>query len=218
MYFSPAAKSEMEMEGDIDLRYSGPSPPPHGLRISVPAFVHPSDVMSASPPAFGAPVPFPRRQGSSSPPGLTGDSDEDLGSESGESDTAEISDGPDGDNDGDFLSNRTSHSGTRSRRTTGRSVSVSSDSGSVGRARPCHLSAAVPVPNLTKKSRGRRVPTAPVFMVQGGVQKNMRMYKCMVDGCNKCFARGEHLKRHVRKIHSNEKREFVSFLFVRASG
>jgi len=63
----------------------------------------------------------------------------------------------------------------------------------------------VPVPNLTKKSRGRRVPTAPVYMVQGGVQKNMRMYKCTVDGCNKCFARGEHLKRHLRSIHTNEK-------------
>jgi uncharacterized Zn-finger protein len=64
------------------------------------------------------------------------------------------------------------------------------------------------VPNLTKKSRGRRVPTTPVIIVQGGVQKNMRMYRCTVDGCYKCFARGEHLKRHVRSIHTNEKREF----------
>jgi len=63
----------------------------------------------------------------------------------------------------------------------------------------------VPVPNLTKKSRGRRVPTGPVFIVQGGVQKNMRMYRCTVGGCYKCFARGEHLKRHVRSIHTNEK-------------
>ncbi|KAH9983759.1 hypothetical protein BJV77DRAFT_1072619 [Russula vinacea] len=53
--------------------------------------------------------------------------------------------------------------------------------------------------------RGRRVPTAPVIIVQGGVQKNMRMYRCTVDGCYKCFARGEHLKRHVRSIHTNEK-------------
>jgi uncharacterized Zn-finger protein len=50
-------------------------------------------------------------------------------------------------------------------------------------------------------------------MVQGGVQKNMRMYKCVVDGCNKCFARGEHLKRHVRSIHTNEKRQSVFFFF-----
>ena len=41
----------------------------------------------------------------------------------------------------------------------------------------------------------------------GGVQKNMRMYRYTVDGCHKAFARGEHLKRHVRSIHRNEKRE-----------
>jgi len=212
VYFSPAAETEMEMEGDLELRYPGSSPRPHGLSASAPAFVHPSDVMSPSPPAFGAHVPFPRLQGSSSPPGLTGESDEDLGSESGESDTAEPSDGPDGDDDGDFLPIRTSRSRTRSRRTS--SVSVSSSSGSVRPTRPCRLNAPVPVPNLTKKSRGRRVPTTPVFMVQGGVQKNMRMYRCVVDGCNKCFARGEHLKRHVRSIHTNEKREFLCFSSV----
>jgi hypothetical protein len=200
VYFSPSAENEMEME-DFELRYPGASPP---LPPSaVPTFVQPSEVMSPSP-AFGAPVPFPRVPGSSSPPGLTGESDEDLGSESGESEAAEPSDI--GDDDGDFMPNRTmSHSRTRSRRTS--SVSVSSGSGSVRGARPCRLSAPVPVPNLTKKSRGRRVPTAPVFMVQGGVQKNMRMYRCTVDGCYKCFARGEHLKRHVRSIHTNEKRE-----------
>jgi hypothetical protein len=202
--------NEMEMEGDLDLQYPNSSPPPHGLHPSAaaPAFVQPSDVMPSSPPAFGAHVPFPRVQGSSSPPGLT---DEDFGSESGESETADGSDGPDGDDDGDFLPNRTSHSRTRSRRTS--SVSLSSGSGSMRPPRPCRLSAPVPVPNLTKKSRGRRVPTAPVFMVQGGVQKNMRMYRCTVDGCYKCFARGEHLKRHVRSIHTNEKRE-LSFPFL----
>ncbi|OCH89744.1 hypothetical protein OBBRIDRAFT_732098, partial [Obba rivulosa] len=67
------------------------------------------------------------------------------------------------------------------------------------------LAPPVPVPNLTKKSRGRRVPTAPVIVTQGGVQKNTRMYMCKVAGCGKCFARGEHLKRHVRSIHTNEK-------------
>ncbi|CAE6387143.1 unnamed protein product [Rhizoctonia solani] len=46
--------------------------------------------------------------------------------------------------------------------------------------------APVPVEGLTKKSRGRRVPTA-------------------VDGCGKCFHRGEHLKRHIRSIHTNER-------------
>ena len=35
---------------------------------------------------------------------------------------------------------------------------------------------------------------------------------CKVNGCNKCFARGEHLKRHVRSIHTNEKREWPADL------
>ena len=204
-----STENEMEMEGDLDLRYLTSSASPHALppTATAPTFVHPSEVMSPSPPAF-APVSFPRVPGSSSPPGLTGESDEDLGSESGESESeaAYPSEGVDGDDDGDFMPNRAmSRSRTRSRRTS--SVSESSGSGSVRVPRPCRLSAPVPVPNLTKKSRGRRVPTAPVIIVQGGVQKDMRMYRCTVEGCYKCFARGEHLKRHVRSIHTNEKRE-----------
>jgi hypothetical protein len=208
VYFSPAAETEMEMEGELDLQYPASSPPPRPLppTSTAPAFVHPSDVMPPSPPAYAAPVPFPRVLDSTSPPGLTGESDDDIGSESGESEAAYPSDGADGDDDGDFMPNRMSGLRTRSRRTS--SVSVSSGSGSVRAPRPCRLSAPVPIPNLTKKSRGRRVPTAPVFIVQGGVQKNMRMYRCNVEGCYKCFARGEHLKRHVRSIHTNEKRTF----------
>jgi hypothetical protein len=40
------------------------------------------------------------------------------------------------------------------------------------------------------------------------VTRNARAYICQVAGCNKRFARGEHLKRHVRSIHTNEKRMF----------
>ena len=174
-----------------------------------PLFVQPSEVMPPSPPSF-APLPFPRVLGSSSPPGLTGESDEDMLSESGESEAADPSDAAEGD-DEDFIPCRMSLPRTRSRRTS--SVSVSSGSGSVRAARSSRLGAPVPVPNLTKKSRGRRVPTAPVYMDQGGVQKNMRMYRCTVDGCYKCFARGEHLKRHVRSIHTNEKRECFPSLY-----
>jgi hypothetical protein len=209
MYFSPSTENEMEMEGDLDLHYPTSSPSPHALPPpAVRAFVHPSDVMamSPSPPAFKAPIPSPRAPGSSSPPGLTGESDEDLGSESDDSEGAYPLDGPDGDDDGDFMPNQSMpRSRTRSRRTS----SVSSGSGSMRAPRPCRLSAPVPVLNLTKKSRGCRVPTAPVIIVQGGVQKNMRMYRYTVNGCYKCFARGEHLKRHVRSIHTNEKREWL---------
>ena len=42
--------------------------------------------------------------------------------------------------------------------------------------------------------------------------RSMRMYLCDVEGCGKCFARGEHLKRHVRSIHTYEKRKLSFFL------
>ena len=85
----------------------------------------------------------------------------------------------------------------------------------------------IPVPNLTKKSRGRRVPTISSLedirsaasgagrkrQSTGG--KTARMYMCEVKGCGKCFARGEHLKRHVRSIHTYEKRE-VSYPCIEA--
>ncbi|KAF8971778.1 hypothetical protein BDZ97DRAFT_1616352, partial [Flammula alnicola] len=79
------------------------------------------------------------------------------------------------------------------------------------------LPVPIPVPNLTKKSRGRRVPTMSSIedlrsaasgagrKRQGPAGKGARMYLCEVEGCGKCFARGEHLKRHVRSIHTYEK-------------
>lgn len=85
------------------------------------------------------------------------------------------------------------------------------------RPRPTNnLPIPVPVPNLTKKSRGRRVPTvtsiedlrsvtSAVSRKRQSSGKTARMYLCEVEGCGKCFARGEHLKRHVRSIHTYEK-------------
>ena len=64
----------------------------------------------------------------------------------------------------------------------------------------------VPVPNLTKKSRGRHVPTQEAADVPIDA-KDKRMYVCKVEGCGKCFHRGEHLKRHIRSIHTHEKRK-----------
>ncbi|KAJ6617403.1 hypothetical protein B0H10DRAFT_1315767 [Mycena sp. CBHHK59/15] len=71
----------------------------------------------------------------------------------------------------------------------------------VGRQR---TSLPVPVPNLIKKSRGRRVPvrTGPTD-VEEALAK--RIHVCRVEGCGKCFHRGEHLKRHIRSIHTHEK-------------
>ncbi|KAJ7731264.1 hypothetical protein B0H16DRAFT_1893417 [Mycena metata] len=41
----------------------------------------------------------------------------------------------------------------------------------------------------------------------GGADVSRRMHVCKVEGCGKCFHRGEHLKRHIRSIHTHEKRE-----------
>ena len=108
--------------------------------------------------------------------------------------------------------------------TTTLSSSTSSSATANSRRRlrpPASLPIPVPVPNLTKKSRGRRVPTMSSIedlrsassgagkKRQGApTGKTVRMYLCEVDGCGKCFARGEHLKRHVRSIHTYEKRTF----------
>jgi hypothetical protein len=103
---------------------------------------------------------------------------------------------------------RPSTNGNRSGRRSGASSFAnepdSAHDGSESKAarRPRGFTTPIPVPNLTKKSRGRRVPTVS----SGGVQKTPRNYLCTADGCGKCFARGEHLKRHVRSIHTNEKR------------
>ena len=65
----------------------------------------------------------------------------------------------------------------------------------------------VPVPNLTKKSRGRSVPTTSNTITPYGALRARRAFVCVVADCGKCFARSEHLKRHIRSIHTNEKRE-----------
>ena len=38
-----------------------------------------------------------------------------------------------------------------------------------------------------------------------------RTFICVVPGCGKCFIRSEHLKRHIRSIHTHDKREFRIF-------
>ena len=81
----------------------------------------------------------------------------------------------------------------------------------VRRRRRQDINLPVPVPNLTKKSRGRKVPTSsgePLYALsKDKSKKGTRTYTCHVDGCAKCFVRSEHLKRHIRSIHTNDKRE-----------
>ena len=77
----------------------------------------------------------------------------------------------------------------------------------------------------TKSSRGRRPPCSPALLgavvddpnlnpseaqiKYCGVTKTgkpKKIFLCKVPQCGKCFKRSEHLKRHVRSIHTNEKR------------
>jgi len=65
------------------------------------------------------------------------------------------------------------------------------------------LEIPVPVPGLTKNSRGRRVPKKP----EGVVEDRSRPFWCPVEDCDKLFNRGEHLKRHILSIHTWETRK-----------
>ncbi|KAG8902732.1 hypothetical protein FRB99_004189 [Tulasnella sp. 403] len=128
------------------------------------------------------------------------------------------------------------------------------------RSRKPRTGVPIPVPHLTKPSRGRRVPIAPsdVMILENGsdatvsptghgspstsrsgttspygtrsslsrtaktlsgenrlsaadvvakIAASSRAHVCKVEGCGKAFKRGEHLKRHVRSLHTHEKPE-----------
>ena len=67
------------------------------------------------------------------------------------------------------------------------------------------LETPVPVPGLTKTSRGRIVPKKTETVVVDP----SRPYWCSVVDCNKLFGRGEHLKRHIQSIHTPNKRRML---------
>ncbi|PCH34403.1 hypothetical protein WOLCODRAFT_135696 [Wolfiporia cocos MD-104 SS10] len=56
-----------------------------------------------------------------------------------------------------------------------------------------------PVPGVTKKEKGRKPAT-----VKTGPKKNGYTYTCKAEGCGKIFGRSEHLKRHIRSVHTHE--------------
>ena len=94
----------------------------------------------------------------------------------------------------------------------------SSPSSSVDLAPKKPLPAPVIDVNVQKSSRGRRVPISTadgdVVAVKGGVKKlsGARPYLCVAPECGKTFTRGEHLKRHVRSLHTWARRECYCFL------
>ncbi len=99
------------------------------------------------------------------------------------------------------------------------SISSTSSSSQRRSRAPATLPVPVPVPNLTKKSRGRHVPTVGQEQKRsGGDAAKARIHTCKVDGCGKCFARGEHLKRHIRSIHTHEKRQWFIVLAICCHG
>lgn len=57
----------------------------------------------------------------------------------------------------------------------------------------------IPIPSLTKKHRGRAVAKDPKR-----IDANV-VHVCPIDSCGACFKRKEHVKRHVRGIHSVDK-------------
>ena len=69
--------------------------------------------------------------------------------------------------------------------------------------RETKLELPVPVPGLTKNSRGRTVPKKTECVFEDG----SRPFWCNVADCDKLFSRSEHLKRHISSIHTNDRRE-----------
>jgi hypothetical protein len=68
---------------------------------------------------------------------------------------------------------------------------------------------------MTTSSRSRRKTARGPTPVTSVNLAGDRTYVCAVPGCGKCFVRGEHLKRHVRSIHTHDKRKFrFPFLFA----
>lgn len=92
----------------------------------------------------------------------------------------------------------------RPRRHSSDTTSSASSLSSIHPISAAAVPSPIPVPNLIKKSRGRHVPTVTQAESYGNLKA--RIHACEVDGCGKCFARGEHLKRHIRSIHTHDKR------------
>ena len=75
------------------------------------------------------------------------------------------------------------------------------------------LELPVPVPGLTKNSRGRNVPKKTEVATSDG----SRPFWCDVKDCDKLFGRGEHLKRHISSIHTQDRRETLPTIFLVSS-
>ena len=119
------------------------------------------------------------------------------------------------DDDSEYDENGTGTSSARSGRSSGaggRSVRASTRNARNTRRR-VKASASLATLHAGSASGAAGGPGADDIIVGGIGPGNMswsdgrtRSYVCRVNGCGKCFQRGEHLKRHIRSIHTNEKR------------
>ncbi|KAF9277383.1 hypothetical protein BGZ68_009330 [Mortierella alpina] len=82
---------------------------------------------------------------------------------------------------------------------TSSSTSISSDASLPPKNPSCSVNASSKRRASTTKSRATR--RASLSSESG------RLYPCIFDDCGKLFKRSEHLKRHVRSVHTLEKRE-----------
>jgi uncharacterized Zn-finger protein len=62
-----------------------------------------------------------------------------------------------------------------------------------------------PPQKATGKSRGRRMSNKPT-------KPGTKSFECTYAGCGRVFKRSEHLKRHIRSIHTLERREYITFI------
>ncbi|KEI38897.1 uncharacterized protein L969DRAFT_496319 [Mixia osmundae IAM 14324] len=109
-------------------------------------------------------------------------------------------------------------------------ISISRSSQGTSRSRSVSKSFTMPDADTlrgmpTKRSRGRRPPLSPDLGIAVGIEdpnasptlqqiqyvgltktgRPRKIFMCKVPDCNKCFKRSEHLKRHIRSIHTSEK-------------
>lgn len=86
-----------------------------------------------------------------------------------------------------------------------------------------------------KRSRGRRPVISPQLEIDAAIEsttasteeqrkftgltktgKPKKIFVCRVPECNKCFRRSEHLKRHIRSIHTHDKRKTCSWFSIKS--
>lgn len=87
----------------------------------------------------------------------------------------------------------------RTVRPRGKSSAVKKRAITVTSAAVCHIPNPIPNYTINKKSRGRAVTTDP-----NEIDSNI-VHVCPVPSCGACFKRREHVKRHIRGLHTEDK-------------